>query len=211
MGIEATNPEKTVSKTPTGDAAEKGATTKPLTSGESLTVKGGDDAARQYGKGGSIGDLPTTQNLLDQIKKDEKAGVHDINRRPFKEEEATARKMTPEDLRDVGAVVNAIKNKAFGEAHKDGSTEQSLGDALKKFHDDPKRLQRLADMVQLELERQNLNKTFSLDVQAYKEKNGQDKAALVVSRVNDQTGKSIFGMTTDGTKAPKELLTLFYD
>ena len=66
----------------------------------------------------------------------------------------------------------------------------------------------LKDALQLELERQNLDKHYQVDVKGYKEKSGKNNAVLLVSNTKDQ---SMVGITTDGKKAPNELLNFLYD
>jgi hypothetical protein len=202
MELDSQNPQKSVTKIePTNDAGNSGAN---ADLGASM-LRGGDSAAKNYGKSAQLGDLPTNADLLKQIDLDQKANVTGFERPPFSKEKELVRSLSADDLKNIGSLIDSIKHKKLGES---GKGEENLGDAIKRFQKDPTHLVALKDALQLELERQHLDKQYQVDVKGYKEKSGKDSAILLVSNMKDQ---SSVGITTDGKKAPNELLNFLYD
>jgi hypothetical protein len=202
MGLDSQNTDKSVTKIePAGTKTQLGSS---ADLGASM-LRSGDNAAKNYGKGAQLGDLPTSAELLKQIDLDQKAGVTGFDRQPFNKEREMVRSLSADDLKNIGSLVDSIKHKNLGES---GKGEESLGDAVKRFQKDPTHLVALKDALQLELERQNLDKQYQVDVKGYKEKSGKNNAVLLVSNRKDQT---MVGITTDGKKAPNELLNFLYD
>jgi hypothetical protein len=201
MGFDSQKADKPLPKTEPTEGMKRTAT---QDLGGSL-LSSGDTAARNYGKGANLGDLPTTNDLLNQINHDEKAGVKGFDRLPFNKERELVKKLSPEDLQNIGALVDSLKHHKTAAAGSDGD---NLGDAVKRFQKDPNHLVALKDALQLELERQKIDKQYQINVMGYKEKTGTDAAVLVVSKTKEQ---SSFGITTDGKKAPDELLKFLYD
>jgi hypothetical protein len=202
MGLDSQNADKPIVKTEPADG------TKPVGANPDLgasLLRNGDSAAKDYGKSAALGDLPTAADLLKQIDQDSKALVTGFDRQSFDKDRELVRKLSPDDLKSVGALVDSIKHQKFGAS---GDAEENLGDIVKRFQKDPTHLFAIKDAVQLELERQQLDKQYQVDVMGYKEKSGKDGAVFVVSKTKEQ---SSFGITTDGKKAPKELLNFLYD
>ena len=205
MGIESQNAEKVIAAPKPGDKPIDGAKHPDLNGAQVLT--GGDAAARNYGKGAQLGDLPTSAELLKQIDQDQKDRVTGFDRLPFSKEREIAKQLSAEELQGVAAMVDAIKHHKLGAA---GTSESgnALGDAVRRFQKDPARLVEIKDMLQVELERQKLDKQYQIDVKGYQEKNGEARALVLVSNTKNHSSA---GILSDGTKAPKELLNFIYD
>jgi hypothetical protein len=202
MGLDSQNADKSVTKIEPTAATSTAGNSPDL--GASM-LRSGDNAAKNYGKGAHLGDLPTSADLLKQIDQDQKANVTGFDRQPFNKERELVRSLSADDLKNIGSLVDTIKHGKLGES---GKGEENLGDAIKRFQKDPAHLVALKDALQLELERQKLDKHYQIDVMGYKERSGKDAAVLLVSNTKDQ---SSIGITTDGKKAPNELLKFLYD
>jgi hypothetical protein len=202
MAADAQNQEKSLVKA-AADGAVAGAMTGAGAVETGHLLKDGHQAAMRYGKNQPLGDLPTNADLLAQIAIDQKARPHQLyDRLNYKDEKDVAAHMTPEELRSVGQIVDAIKHQNYGSAN----TEGSLAAALKQYKDNAPRLGELKDMIALELERQKLT-NYHVDIQAYSER-GKDKRAVLVSNDKNRTSVSF---TTDGVKGSDDLNKLIYD
>jgi hypothetical protein len=180
-------------------------------------------AARDYGKGKVGAQFPSTENLIEQINKDEGKKLSTVDRAPFDQEREVAKNLKPEDLKNIGTIVDAIQNGKFGPAHTGNGPHDSLGDALKAYEHNPQRLSELKDMIQVEMERrklsngQSLADKYDIDIQNFDDRKGANPAtpeemnrrALVVSsKGNDH---KIHAYSTTGKVVPESLLKEFYD
>jgi hypothetical protein len=175
MGLDSQNADKLVTKIEPTAASSAAGENHDL--GASM-LRSGDSAAKNYGKSAQLGDLPTSADLLKQIDQDEKVNLTGFDRQPFNKERELVRSLSADDLKNIGSLVDSIKHGRLGES---GKGQENLGDAVKRFQKDPTHLVALKDALQLELERQKLDKHYQIDVMGYKEPSGKDASVLLVS------------------------------
>jgi len=177
-------------------------------------LAGDHSAAKDYGKGKVGKHFPSSDDLLGQIKEDEAKKVHTFGQDSFAKEREIAKNLKPEDLKNIGAIVDAIERPG---------NHASLGAALKAYEHNPKGLDNLKDMIQLEMERrklpngQTLADKYDVDLRPFDDRKNSNptkpeemnRRALVVSRKHGHHGT--VGYSTTGAKVPESLLREFYD
>ena len=206
MAADSPIPDKPAAPAKVGDGAVSHPPAGAAEVNGASVLQSGDAAARQYGKGGSLGDLPTNADLLKQIASDQKTGVSSFDRLPFNKEAEIATKMTADDLKTVGAMVDAIKNRNYD--HNE-SKPGSMFDLVNGV--EPHKLAQLKEMVNLELERNKMSAKYQVDIKQYEDPNHKPQAAFIVANSEKQTS---VGFTTEGERDKKkvnELLKFLYD
>lgn len=189
--------------------------------GDGVLDRADQSAAVNYGKGTVGAHFPSNKDLLDQIKEDEAKKVYTPGRESFAKEREVAENLKPEELRNIGAIVDAIQNKKF-DHQKDGPND-SLQDALKPYAHDPRGLERLKDMIQLEMERRklpdgkSLADQYQVEIVPYstpgspipKHPERMNRSAFIVSTKGED--QQFYGYSNNGSKLSRQFLNSLGD
>jgi hypothetical protein len=179
-------------------------------------MAGGQKAATEYGKSAKLDAFPPTKALLDQIKADEDKDLwhkDPSHKTYFDRERALVAKLTDKEKEDINGIVNAIQKSAkAAESGASNPANAAIGDAVKKFADNPARLKELQDVIKLELEVKHLANHYQVDVMPYSDKHKNPLAALVITDMKAKDPKKgSFGISTDGKRVPEKFLDFLYD
>jgi hypothetical protein len=180
-------------------------------------MAGGQKAATQYGKSAKLDDaFPPTNALLAQINADENKDLwhkEPSHKTYFDRERALVAKLTDKEKEDINGIVNAIhKSAKAAESGVSNPANAAIGDAVKKFADNPARLKELQDVIKLELEVKHMANNYQVDVMPYWDKDKNPFAALVITDMKAKDRKKgTFGISTDGRRVQGKLLDFLYD